>query len=169
MYKSSRQLIKDRQPFSRYELRKITVRRIGGGEYGMCCYNADKFKNIDINGTGSKQNFMVSGWIVGAFDKEKCLTEISQHWWNVDGITKEHFDTTPIDGDTTPSQYEYIIDEEIAVYGMEMLNVISSNVTKDLVLMNGQWFTHNGESDDDGMVKLDIISELSNEKLFIIK
>ena len=137
MYKASRQLIKDRQPFCRHKLEKVTVKQIGGGELSLCCLNADFAKDKDLNETGSKNNRMISGWLVGPHDKVKNATEISQHWWNFDSISNEYFDITPIADDTVPTMYEYVVDYEIAVYGQDIrvYDRLKSNVTKDLVLL----------------------------------
>lgn len=168
MYKATRQLIRDRQPFCRFKLEKVAVKQIGGGDFGMCCYNSDNAKDKDLLNTGSTDNRMVSGWIVGPFDKERGETGISQHWWNKDSATDEYFDTTPIEGDTIPTQYEYVVDDEIGVYGMEVFDQLASNVTKDLVLLNGRWYAED-QAFEDGTCEINEIPDLSNQNIFILK
>ncbi len=168
MYKASRKLIEDRQPFCRYKLEKVTVKQIGGGELSLCCLNANFAKDKDLNKTGSKNNTMVSGWLVGPYDKAEDTTVISQHWWNFDTISSTYFDITPIADDTVPTMYEYIIDEEIGVYGMDILDQITSNVTKDLMLKKDQWHTIDEYYEDDSC-EINEVEDLRNENIFLLR
>ena len=90
--------------------------------------------------TGCTRSVPVSGWLVCKYNKIKHETEIIQHWWNIDSITKQHFDTTPITDGTSHSEYEYVTDFEVSIWGNENYEEIDSNVCNSICLRNGKWY-----------------------------
>jgi hypothetical protein len=106
----------------------------------------------------------VSGWVVGKYNSAKNETEIIQHWWNMDSVTKQHFDTTPIGAGTSHSDSEYVTDLEISLWGNENFDNIDSNVCNSICLRNDQWYLVN--TDKDGKLIYKPTEELTVENLF---
>ena len=119
----------------------------------------------DVLGTGCARSVPVSGWIVGKYNKDKDETEIIQHWWNIDSVTKQHFDTTPITDGTKHSDYEYVTDFELSIWGNENYDDIESNVCNSLCLRHGKWYLVN--EDKDGKLIYQQTDSLKVENLFL--
>lgn len=152
MYKATRKLIQERQQYSTYVIEKVDVRNVGGGVSNACFDNS--FNAIDR----SKGIGVVSGWIVGSFNKSKNSTEIVQHFWNADRAGN-HFDTTPLGGDDV----EYVIDVDISHYGQQHYDKIKSCVAASLLLKNDKFIAV--KFDEDRLRFRDIRS-LATEELF---
>lgn len=153
MYKATRELIKNRQKFTPYELvQAFNVERRGGGGWNNCfdnaCDNLDRSKGIKIT----------SGWLVGKFDKDSGSTEIIQHYWNVnkDGT---FFDTTP--GIT--DDYEYVLDTAIMEWSQENLDFVDSCVCSSLLYKDD---TYTAVNEKDGYLTYAKLENFSNESLF---
>lgn len=153
MYKATRKLIQARQQHSKYVIEKVNVENIGGGKANACFINAcdaiDRSKGITI----------VSGWVVGKFDKFKNSTEIVQHFWNVDR-NGNHFDTTPLMGN---NEVEYVVDTDICHYGQEHIDSIDSCVASSLLLKNDKFIAVDIE---DNRLNFRSIKNLAIEELF---
>ena len=154
MYKATRKLIQARQPLSKYVIEAVQVKQVGGGKANACFDNAcdqiDRSKGITI----------VSGWVVGSYDKYKNSTEIVQHFWNADKDGR-YFDTTPLIG----SDVEYVIDTDICHYGQQRFDDIDSCVASSLLFRNEKFLAVDSE---DGRLVFRNIKTLSMEELFDI-
>jgi hypothetical protein len=129
MFKATRELIKARQPFTKYLVKCVPVSRVGGGIANKCFDNACAI-------TGQRNGDTVaSGWLVGKYNSELLYTEIIQHFWNVDRNGR-HFDTTPI-GDM---EFDYVIDSDLCEFGQKNIDSITSCVASSLLLRNGKFF-----------------------------
>jgi hypothetical protein len=106
----------------------------------------------------------ISGWLVGKYNSETDETEIMQHWWNVDSVTQQHFDTTPFDNGTSKADYEYVADVEISLWGDANFDKIKSNVCNSLCLRNDKWFLVN--EDTNGTLVYKKTESLRVENLF---
>ena len=129
MFKATRELIKARQPHTKYVLEPVVVQQLGSGLPNKCFQNATDDRLLALG------NKVVSGWVVASFDKEKKSTAIVQHWWNIDrnGV---YFDTTP-DIDKT---YEYVIDTEIIEYGQKNIEDLENLVGLSLLFQNEMFY-----------------------------
>ena len=129
MFKATRDFIRDRQPFAGFPVQPVSVRRLGGGEAGHGYRNAhaciDRQRNIKI----------VSGWLVRPHDKALNKTEIVQHWWNVDAAAKTYFDVSPGIG----RDCEYVLDMDLAEYGIRNFDSPADNVCQAILLSNGRY------------------------------
>lgn len=129
MYKATRDFIRDRQPFAKYAVKQVSVQQLGGGEDGNGYMNAhrriDRERNIKI----------VSGWLVRPHDKALNKTEIVQHWWNVDAAAKTYFDVSPGIG----RDCEYVLDMDLAEYGIRNFDSPADNVCQAILLSNGRY------------------------------
>ena len=156
MYKVTRELIKSRQLFSKYQLTfRNDVVRIGGGEANNCFDNSYAVAQSS-KGTDNEVKCM-SGWIVQPFNKSQNSTAIIQHWWTVDS-TGRHFDTTPqlaVGG-------EYVLDFDLYEFSRENYERIKSNVAMSLLYENGKFKVQVDRTD---MLFVDI-DELRTELLF---
>jgi|TARA_B100001079_G_C16022421_1_gene345050 hypothetical protein len=110
MRKVVRELIAERQPHSQFVVEQVNVRQLGIGKAKDCFHNAvataenDTTSNIKI----------VSGWLVGEYDKSVNGTALIQHYWNYDKEAKQYFDITPnIDDEMT---HKYVVDTELMNY-----------------------------------------------------
>lgn len=153
MYKATRSLIKARQQYNYYVVEKLArVRQVGGGAPNDCFNNAcaalERESGVQV----------VSGWAVDRYNASGDLTEITQHWWNVDK-KGTYFDTSPNIG----IEFEYVIDVAIAEFGQKYLDQIDSCVCSSLILQAGKF------------VAIDLvgkkliarpISDVSNDSLF---
>ncbi len=153
MYKATRKLIQARQQHSKYVIEKVNVKNIGGGKANACFINAcnaiDRSKGVTI----------VSGWIVGEFNRFKNSTEIVQHFWNVDR-NGNYFDTTPLMGN---DEVEYVVDTDICHYGQEHIDEIDSCVASSLLLKNDKFIAVDFEDD---RLNFRNIKSLAIEELF---
>jgi hypothetical protein len=140
MYKATRLLIEQRLKHSRYNVNHVSVTSVPIGEANQCHRNTFVFQKNDVLNTGCKRSMPLSGWLIGKYDIDKDETEIIQHWWNVDSVSEQHFDTTPFDGRTPQSDYEYVADVEISLWGNANFNEIKSNVCNSLCLRSGKWY-----------------------------
>jgi len=154
MYKATRKLIQARQQLSKYVIETVQVKQIGGGKANACFDNA--FDQIDR----SKGITIVSGWIVGSYDKYKNSTEIVQHFWNADRQGR-YFDTTPLIGDGV----EYVVDTDISHYGQEHYEEIDSCVAASLLFKDDKFLAVDLE---DGQLNFRNIKKLSMDELFDI-
>jgi hypothetical protein len=129
MFKATRDFIRDRQPFAKYSVQLVSVRQVGGGEDGKVYQNAhrciDRERGIKI----------VSGWLVKPYNPLLKQTEIVQHWWNVDAATRTYFDTSPGVG----SECEYVLDMDLAEYGIRNFEDVPANVCQAVQLREGKY------------------------------
>ena len=167
MYRTSCELMKARLPFCKIEPRVVTVERIPLSNLQNCFLNAHGNENVDVLGSGSTCNELISGWIVYPSDPVQKSTEIIQHWWNYDPVAKKFFDTTLFDDTVAPLEVDYVYDVEVKNGGMQRLSKIASNVGKDLLYANGVW--HVIEFEDDGTPKIDPIADLSIDNILYFK
>ena len=140
MYKATRLLIDERVRHSKYNLQQVSVKSVPIGIANKCHHNTFEFQKKDVLKTGCTGSVPGSGWLVCKYNKIKNETEIIQHWWNIDSITKQHFDTTPITDGTSHSEYEYVTDFEVSIWGNENYEEIDSNVCNSICLRNGKWY-----------------------------
>ena len=75
------------------------------------CYQNAK-QEQKINGTP-----VVSGWLVGEYQKDDDATLVLFHFWNVDA-DGNHYDTTPSQHGHTQT-YEYVADDDV-YYGSQL-------------------------------------------------
>ncbi len=167
MYRTSRDLIKGRLPFCQIEPRVVNVERIPLSDLQNCFLNAHQNEKIDVLGSGSTSNELISGWIVYPMGPVQKVTEVIQHWWNYDPIAKKHFDTTIFDRAVATLKVDYVYDIDIKNGGMQRFGEIASNVGKDLLYANDQW--HVIEFADDGTPQFDGIADLSLDNLLYFK
>ena len=93
MNTATHDLIAARQKFTKFPVRQIlNVTQLSTGIKNDCYGNAHATK--DAAAATGKKTYIVSGWIVCAYDPIQNGTAIIQHWWNVDD-QGNHFDTTP--------------------------------------------------------------------------
>ncbi len=130
MYKATRELIKARQPHTKYIVEQVFVRRDGGGVKNQCFQNATDDEMLK-NG-----NKVVSGWIVNEFDSDKKSTAIVQHWWNVDA-NGNYFDITP----GVDAAMEYVIDTSIVEYGQNNFDNLNNLVALSLLFKDGKFYS----------------------------
>ena len=88
-------LINERLKHSQYKVQPEKVINIPIGVPNQCHANTFEYQKLDVLKTGCKQSMPVSGWLVGEYDKHNDSVEIVQHWWNMDTVTFQHYDTTP--------------------------------------------------------------------------
>jgi hypothetical protein len=152
MFKVTRELIKARQIHTKYMMKVVSVKQIGGGRRNDCFGNACDYKEKN------KRNHVVSGWLVNKYDPLSNSTEIIQHFWNFneDGFL---IDTTPINA----SEYEYVLDVDILIYGQMHYDHISSCVCSSLWFKDGKFDTVDLV---DGEIIKNSINELTDENLF---
>lgn len=167
MYRTTRDLIKGRFPFCEFEPRIVPVERLSRGGNRNCFLNAHQNEDVDILGSGSTKNELISGWVVYPMDVSDKTTEIIQHWWNYDPIAKKFFDTTTFDDSVASLQVEYVYDIDIRNDGMKRFTEIASNVGKDLLYSNSSW--HVTEFDKDGADRITKIPDLSIEHILIFR
>ena len=153
MYAATRMLINARKKFSRYPLSVVKVKQVGGGKPGDCFGNAsdtiDRSRGIKI----------VSGWMVSKYNPILNSTEITAHFWNVIGEF-DMFDVTP----TVFGEVEYVVDQELSLFGQENYNRYSSMVWSSLLLRDGKfWLVH---GDHKTGLSYATATDLSNEELF---
>lgn len=153
MYKATRDFIKARQPHSKYPIQQIFgVHKIGGGIENDCFHNSYNTINREQRIT------IVSGWVIGPFDKLNNCVPVIQHWWNVDASGK-HIDTSPNIADT----YEYVIDMALAEFGQENFEQIDAVVTKSLMYRDEDFYRVN-DLDSFDLTKLD---KLATKEFFV--
>jgi hypothetical protein len=167
MYRTSRELIKARVPFCKIEPRVVIVERIPLSNLQNCFLNAHGNEKVDVLGSGSTYNELISGWIVYPTDTVQKSTEIIQHWWNYDPVAKRFFDTTIFDDLVASLEVDYVYDVEVKNGGMQRFSEITSNVGKDLLYANGVW--HVIEFEDDGTPKIVPIADLSIDNILYFK
>ena len=152
MYKATRELIKTRQPYTKYVLEQVFVKQVGGGIANQC------FQNATDESLLAKGNKVVSGWVVNAYDSERGSTAIVQHWWNID-TNGNYFDITPdVDG-----ALEYVVDSEISEYGQDNFDELKNLVAISLLFQNGDFF---GVEKVDGKLITKALPSLATENLF---
>lgn len=167
VYRASRDLIKGRMPFCKIEPRIVNVDRIPKSNQQNCFLNAHENEKVDVLGSGSTSNELISGWIIYPMDPVQKSTEIIQHWWNYDAVAKRHFDTTIFDDAVASLEVDYVCDVEIKNGGMQRFSEIASNVGKDMLYVDGVW--HVIEFEDDGTPKIDPIADLSIDNILYFK
>jgi len=152
MYRATRKLIEARQQHTNYVVEPVVVTQIGGGVANDCFNNAYDVIEANQNVT------LVSGWLIGSYDKYRCETQIVQHYWNADS-DGNFFDTTPgIGGD-----FEYVIDTDIGEYGQVNINAIDSCVSSSLLLKDDEFTAVDMVH---GNLRFRSISQLSTRELF---
>lgn len=153
MYAATRILMNARKPFSRFPLTQVKVRQIGGGKPGDCFGNAsdaiDRLRGIKI----------VAGWMVSKFNPHLNSTEITAHYWNVLG-EDDMFDISPV----AERNVEYVVDQDLSIYGQENYNRYSSMVWSSLLLRDNRFWLVNG--DHNTGLSYQPAQNLSNEELF---
>jgi hypothetical protein len=152
MYRATRELIKARQPYTKYVLEHVFVKQVGGGLANQC------FQNATDESLLAKGNKVVSGWVVNAYDSERGSTAIVQHWWNIDA-NGSYFDTTP-DVDVA---LEYVVDSGISEYGQDHFDELKNLVAISLLFQNGDFW--GVESVDGKLISKSLLS-LATENLF---
>lgn len=162
MYKATRILIESRLKHSRYKVEMENVRHVGGGKPNECFQNTYAFQSVDVLGSGCTRSMPVSGWLVSRFDKSSNSTEVIQHWWNMDTVTRQQFDTTPFANASKNAGYEYVSDIELSLMGNERFREIRSNVATSLLLKDGAWFTAELENE---LMRYRPIEELKAESI----
>lgn len=130
MFKSTRELIKARQPHTDYVVEVVAVKQESGGIPNQCFQNATDDRML------MKGNKVVSGWIVNPYDSSANSTAIVQHWWNIDA-NGNYFDTTPSNGVI----FEYVIDCDVSAYGQENFDNLENLVALSLLYKNGEFFS----------------------------
>ena len=165
MYKATRMLIEERLMHSKYNLQQVSVKSVPIGEANKCHHNTFEFQENDVLDTDCTRSVPVSGWLIGKNNKAKDETEIIQHWWNIDSVTKQHFDTTPIIDGTEHSDYEYVTDFEVSIWGNEHYEDIESNVCNSICLRHGNWYLVS--EDKDGNLIYQETDSLKVENLFL--
>ena len=169
MYRVTRELIKERERFcTQFKPNLIKMHWAETGELNRCFTNALAAKNKDVNGSGSKENPIISGWMVHVYNRQNNTTEIIQHWWNFDPILKIYFDTTPLDADVNASSLEFVEDIELFEFGRSIKSEIETYVGKPLVFMGNKWFTSEFTSIK-GELKLTELKDLSYPNLLYYK
>lgn len=140
MYRATKDLIAERLKHTKYNnIKTVPVQYVPLGEVNQCHQNTFKYQKLDVLKTGCTRSMPVSGWLVGEYDKVKKQTEIIQHWWNLDSITNQHFDTTPLGTPLHHRKYEYVVDLEISIWGNENFARIDSNVASSLLYRDNKW------------------------------
>lgn len=166
MYKATRLLIEERLKHSKYNLQKVSVKLLPIGEINKCHQNTFKFQSSDVLRTGCRRSVAVSGWLVGKYERTKDGAEIIQHWWNIDSVTKQHFDTTPVTDSIKYGDYEYVTDFEFSIFGNEGHVAIDSNACKSICLRQGKWYLVH--EDKDGNLVYKLTNKLNVESFFRI-
>jgi hypothetical protein len=152
MYKATREFIKARQPFTKYVIEQVFVRKDGGGVANQC------FQNATDDALLEQGNKVVSGWVVNAFDNERKSTAIIQHWWNIDG-NGNYFDTTP----GVDAGLEYVVDTSIVEYGQDNFDDLKNLVAISLLLKDGEFY---GVDEIDGNLITTKLPSLDTKILF---
>jgi len=155
MFKATRELIKARQKQTKFVIKKVDVKPIGGGKPNDCFNNACNYLE---NNNGTK---VVSGWLVNKFDAKTNSTAIIQHFWNVNAFGM-HIDTTPLVGNHE-YDYEYVIDVDILMFGQTHYDEIETCVCSSLLLSNGIFSTVELYEDD---IQIEYIKDLTTKNLF---
>jgi hypothetical protein len=159
MYRATKILIEERQKYNELPVKLVYVRNIPIKSKNQCFENAVECEHLDILKSGSTKNEIISGWIVFPYNKVDDSTEITQHWWNYDPVSKIHFDVTEYDEVVKLEKKEFVMDLDIKNYGVRHLDEIKSNVGKDIILKDGKWFSIEiDEKDFSDLKKLDDIS-----------
>ena len=156
MYKATRDFIAARQPHSKMKLQVVAVKQLGGGIANNCSDNAiDNAESMD----GVKS---VTGWLVHPFNPLKNITEIIQHWWNMDE-DKNYFDTSP---DTLNVKCDYVLDFDLYRYAYDNYDDIESIVACSLVLKDGAYTAAIADLSNINAVRYKPISTLDTKTLF---
>ena len=135
MRKVVRELIAKRQPQSKYLVEQVDVKQIGGGKAKDCFHNTLTLRKTDADGRYK----VVSGWLVGEFDREADGTALIQHYWNFDTKANEYVDITPnIDNRQT---YKYVVDTDLVLYSQQphIYEVIDDCVGHSMWYSNGKF------------------------------
>ncbi len=157
MYKATKNLIKNRQHFSQYPIKQVFVEHKGGGIANDC------FKN-SINAIDEPAGIsVVSGWLVWKYDLKSNKTVINQHYWNANKSGR-YFDTTPLA--LPSSEFEYVIDMKLAIYGQENSEKIRSSVCYSLLCSDEEYEAYEAL---DGKTVKHKIENLSEQNIFKFK
>ena len=136
MRKVVRELIQQRQQRSEDLLEQVDVKQVGGGRAKDCFNNSVDFA---VQNSDRERYKIVSGWLVGEFQREDNGTAIIHHYWNYDTKTKEYIDITPnIDGTQT---YKYVIDTDLMFYSQQphIYEIIDDCVGHSMWYSNGKF------------------------------
>lgn len=153
MYKATRQLIAARQKHAYYVVEPVKVQNIGGGRANDCFYNATDVLDAD------SETKLVGGWIVAPFCKDTNSTAIISHFWN--SKNGKHFDTTP----GIPSDYEYVVDMNLVVYGQKHYDNLASNVCTSLLLQHNVFHLVSSDAGE-RVCAIGVAKELNCKNLF---
>ena len=127
----------------------------GDGFANQCVKNA--FDNLDLS-IGVK---IICGWLVGKPNEKNNLCVIHPHFWNVDALGN-YFDTTPLANEI----YTYVVDQGLAFYGQENLELLSSLVCYSLIQCGDEYTAFEIIQGKDVQHK---IADLSNSNIFKFK
>lgn len=153
MFKVTRELINQRQPFCSIPISFVNVKNLGGGIENDCYGNAHRLKQKDNN------FFMVSGWVVLPFNKNLNLVKVVQHWFNVDLRTKQHVDTSPVE-----SGAEYVADMSLYKYCTENDAALRTHVAASLIFEDNKFKTVRQLNETEQIVNE--VKNLTNETLY---
>tara|TARA_R110002074_G_scaffold354583_1_gene526483 strand:+ start:52 stop:594 length:543 start_codon:yes stop_codon:yes gene_type:complete len=137
MRKAVRELLKQRQQSSEDLLKQVDVKQVGGGRAKDCFNNSVDFA---VQNSDRERYKIVSGWLVGEFDREFNGTAIIHHYWNYDTKTKEYIDITP-NIDDRDMTYKYVVDTELMAYSQQphIYEIIDDCVGHSMWYSNGKF------------------------------
>ncbi len=124
------------------------------GTANTCVKNA-----FDVNFLGNGK--IISGWLIRKTNEENSSCVIHPHFWNIDTLDN-HFDTTPLENGT----FTYIVDQELAIYGQENLELLTSLVCYSLIQYGDEYTAFEIIK---GKVVQHKIADLSNSNIFKFK
>ena len=130
MYKATKELIEQRQPFCTSLIKVVEVTNLGGGLINDCYGNAWRLKNKDRN------YFIVSGWFILPLNEEHNYIRIVQHWFNRDVRTKQYVDTSPVEKNA-----EYVADMNLYEFCTENDANLTTHVASSLIYENDRFKT----------------------------
>jgi len=166
VYKNTRLFMNERLRHSRFDVRVVHVLKQPIHTAQACLANANTASRLDVLGSGSKENPVVSGWIAHKYDPNTQVSEFVQHWWNYDPVARSHFDTTPMANDLEANGFEYVLDDEVGHFASTQLHRLEHTVGRDLAFAQGQWWTV--DFDSEGKQLLQSIPSLSVENLMYL-
>ena len=83
---------------------------------------------------------LVTGWLVGEYDRQRDVTWIVPHWWNCRPCEGgyEHVDTHDLG---LPGTWEYVCDMNVARFVADPMGQYQSHIPDAMILHQGQFFT----------------------------
>jgi len=155
MYESTKTFITERQKFCKVNLSVVSVRKLPTGNLNDCVNNA-----FDATESGDEVR-TISGWLVEPHKYLKNLTEITQHWWNMNS-DETYFDTTP----DIDENCEYVRDMNLIYYLRENAERIDNNLALSLTLIDGKFIGIDEDKNSRSGVRRILISSLETEVLY---